>query len=92
MRHDVQTKPAQVVVLEPKTTHPTPRLATAADIRREMAALYRDARGGRLAVDDASRFAYILTQLAQMVRLDELEQRTAALELAMRMQQPPKKR
>ena len=81
-----QTKPAQVVVLSEKSRHPTPRLATAGDVRREMADLYRQARTGQVEIGDASRLAYMLTQLATMLRIDDLEQRTAALERALRLQ------
>lgn len=46
----------------------------------EMARLYRDARSGRVEVGDATKLAYILSQLATLLRIDDLEQRTAALE------------
>ena len=82
----MRTKSAQVVVLPEKSQHPTPRLATAADIRREMADLYRQARAGHVDIADASRLGYLLSQLAQMVRIDDLDQRTAALERALRAQ------
>ena len=81
-----QTKILQVVEMPDRTRHPTPRLATAADVRREMADLYRQARTGQVEIGDASRLAYILTQLATMLRIDDLEQRTAALERALRLQ------
>jgi hypothetical protein len=81
-----QTKALQVVEMPDRTRHPTPRLATAADVRREMADLYRQARTGQVEIGDASRLAYILTQLATMLRIDDLEQRTAALERALRLQ------
>ena len=80
------TKALQVVEMADRTRHPTPRLATAGDVRREMADLYRQARTGQVEIADASRLAYILTQLATMLRIDDLEQRTAALERALRLQ------
>ena len=80
------TKALQVVEMADRTRHPTPRLATAGDVRREMADLYRQARTGQVEIGDASRLAYILTQLATMLRIDDLEQRTAALERALRLQ------
>jgi hypothetical protein len=46
----------------------------------EMARLYRDARTGQVEITDATKLAYILTQLATLMRIDDLEQRTAALE------------
>ncbi len=80
------TKALQVVEMQDRTRHPTPRLATAGDVRREMSDLYRQARTGQVEIADASRLAYILTQLATMLRIDDLEQRTAALERALRLQ------
>ena len=80
------TKALQVVEMPDRTRHPSPPLATSADVRREMADLYRQARTGQVEIADASRLAYILTQLATMLRIDDLEQRTAALERALRLQ------
>lgn len=80
------TKALQVVEVMDKTRHPTPRLATASDVRREMADLYRQARTGDIEITDATRLTYMLTQLAALLRLDDLEQRTAALERALRTQ------
>ena len=82
----MQTKALQVVEMPDRSRHPTPRLATAADVRREMADLYRQARTGQVDIADASRLGYLLAQLAQMVRIDDLEQRTAAIERALRLQ------
>ncbi|WP_245800374.1 hypothetical protein [Thiomonas intermedia] len=81
-----QTKALQVVEMPERTRHPTPPLATSADVRREMATLYREARSGRLDVADASKLTFILVQIAQVLRIDDLEQRTAALERALRLQ------
>ena len=81
-----QTKILQVVEMPDRTRHPAPPLATSADIRREMATLYREARSGRLDVADASKLTFILNQIAQVLRIDDLEQRTAALERALRLQ------
>ncbi len=74
------TKPLQVMESPEINRHPTPRLGTAAEVRMEMARLYRDARGGQIEMADATKLAYILTQLATLMRIDDLEQRTAALE------------
>lgn len=80
------TKTLQVITAPDKNTHPTPRLGTAAEVRMEMARLYRDARAGKVEVGDATKLAYILTQLATLMRIDDLEARTAALERVLRMQ------
>lgn len=69
----------QATVLSP---HPTPRLklAKVRDCRRELAKLYAEARNGEIEPADATRLAYILTQLATMIRETELEQRIETLE------------
>ena len=79
------TKALQVVEIADRTRHPSPPLATSADVRREMATLYREARSGRLDVADASKLTFILNQIAQVLRIDDIEQRTAALERALRL-------
>jgi hypothetical protein len=50
------------------------------DVRREMARLYRAARGGQLDTRDASRMGYMLAELAKMIQASEVEARIAALE------------
>lgn len=82
------TKTLQVVEVSGKARHPTPRLATASDVRREMADLYRQARTGGIEIADATRLAYMLSQLAALLRLDDLEQRTAALERILKQPEP----
>ena len=88
---NAQTKALQVVEMPDRTRHPSPPLATSADVRRELATLYREARNQRIDVGDASKLAHILNTIAQVLRVDDLEQRTAALERALRLQLPPKK-
>ena len=80
------TKALQVIEMPEKSRHPSPRLGTAAEVRMEMARLYREARTGQVEVGDATKLAYILTQLATLMRIDDLEQRTAALERALKME------
>ncbi|OAP87413.1 hypothetical protein A4H96_14190 [Acidithiobacillus ferrooxidans] len=70
----------QVIESPEINRHPSPRLGTAAEVRMEMARLYREARTGQMEVSDATKLAYLLTQLATLMRIDDLEQRTAALE------------
>ena len=79
------TKTGQVLAATEKSRHPTPRLTTASDVRREMADLYRQARTGGIEISDATKLAYILNQLATLLRLDDLEQRTAALERILKL-------
>jgi len=61
---------------------PTPqlKLATIEDCRREMARVYRDARNGRTESADASRFVYMLTSIAKLIEVGQLEMRLKALE------------
>jgi hypothetical protein len=56
------------------------RLSDCRDIRRELAALYRDARFGEVATADASRLANILDILRRAVESGDLEQRLERLE------------
>lgn len=55
-------------------------LATADDVRRELARLYREARTGRVEVPDASRLANVLQILARCIETGDLEKRLIALE------------
>ena len=61
---------------------PTPqlKLATIEDCRREMARVYRDARQATTDTADASRLVYMLTSIAKMVEIGQLEQRITKLE------------
>ena len=61
---------------------PTPqlKLATIEDCRREMARVYRDARSATTDTADASRLVYMLTSIAKMIEIGQLEQRLIALE------------
>jgi hypothetical protein len=64
---------------------PTPprlrlKLATADDVRRELAKLYREARTDRVPVADASRLANVLQILARCIETSDLEARITELE------------
>lgn len=71
----------QIVVLPP-----TPRqkgsiqLTKISDVRYEVAKLYREARTGKIDVQDATRLAYLLQVLAKIIENGELEKRIEALE------------
>ncbi len=67
-------------VFDVDPTPPQIKLATAADVRREMARVYRDARGKQLATADASRLSYILVSIGKMIELNDLEKRITELE------------
>jgi len=63
-----------------KKTYAKAKLATATDVSRELAKLYREARSGRIDVSDASRLANMLSILARILSDSELEARIEALE------------
>jgi hypothetical protein len=77
---------AQVLSLTGELVTPTPRrkraidLSTVRDVRRENAALYRDARDGLISTGDASRLCFILVSLARMIESETFEARLSALE------------
>lgn len=56
------------------------RLDTLPRCRRELARLYRDARGGRLDAQTAARLASIVAMIGRLIEGGELEARLAALE------------
>ena len=59
---------------------PTPRLDSAARVRRVLARLYGEARAGTLAVGDASKLANVLQILGRMIETGVLEGRLEELE------------
>jgi len=63
----------------------TPRinLATSDDVRREMAKVYRESRGGKIATSEATRLIYMLTQILKAHEVHVLEQKLLALELTL---------
>ena len=63
-----------------KKTYAKAKLASATDVSRELAKLYREARSGRIDVSDASRLANMLSILARILSDSELEARIEALE------------
>lgn len=61
---------------------PTPKidLRNAEAMRREMAAVYRDARAKRIDVQDGTRLIYMLNALRQAYETDVLQKRIEKLE------------
>lgn len=49
-------------------------------LRREMARVYRDMRGGRVPTQDGARLVYVLGELRRVFEVCDLEKRIAALE------------
>lgn len=65
------------------TVAPTPPkidLATALDVRREMARVYRETKAGKIDTQDGAKLVYMLAQVGKMIELHEIESRIAALE------------
>lgn len=75
-------KPPVIIEGQVLRAIPTPqlKLATIEDCRREMARVYRDARQATTDTADASRLVYMLTSIAKMIEIGQLEQRLIALE------------
>ena len=63
---------------------PTPArridLKTIRQARREMSAVYRDVRCGRLESSEGTRLVYMLGQIARLIELGDLERRLDRLE------------
>jgi hypothetical protein len=78
-------KPGQTTQGKELTLYPYPRsrlrLGTVRECRRELAKLYIEARRGEIEPSDATRLAYLLTSLANMIRDSEMEERIEALEV-----------
>ena len=66
-----------------ESTVPTPTkidLRDAHAVRREMAAVYRDMRAGRIQTQDGTRLAYVLDMVRKAHETAELEARITTLE------------
>jgi hypothetical protein len=49
-------------------------------VRREMARVYRDMRGGAIDTQDGTRLVYVLGEMRKLFEIIELERRIQALE------------
>ena len=49
-------------------------------VRREMSRVYRDMESGKRDSQDGSRLVYVLTQIARVLELTEIERRLTAVE------------
>jgi hypothetical protein len=63
------------------TPHTKIDLHDAHAIRREMARVYRDAREGRLATQEATRFIYILDSIRKAYECSQLQQQIESIEV-----------
>jgi hypothetical protein len=57
-----------------------PALTKLSDVRREMGAIYWEARGKRLPVADATKLGYLLSLVAKIIETGDLEARLAEIE------------
>ncbi|SKA72450.1 hypothetical protein SAMN02745130_01078 [Thiothrix eikelboomii] len=71
---------AEGELIPANTPPPKINLQNAAAIRRELAAVYRDARAGKIETQDATRLGYLLNLLGQALEREVLENRLEALE------------
>jgi hypothetical protein len=65
------------------TCTPTPpkiKLNALEDVRREMASVYREARGGRMDTSEAGRLAYILSSIGKLIEATDIERRIVQME------------
>ena len=72
----------QVTVIPPGGKKGSIALTKMQHVRAELAAVYREARTGKLHVADGTRLCFILQVLAKIIEGGELEQRIEALEAA----------
>ena len=94
MRTKPKTPELRVVageVIDPTPRRERVRLHTIDDIRLELGRVYNDMRDGTLDPGDGTKFAYALGQMVRIFETRELEQRTEALERALRLQLTNKK-
>lgn len=82
----MKEKQQQAIEGEVITSNPTlpkpsrPRLANIKDVRREIAAVYKEARTGVIPTQEATRLVYMLISLGNMIKDTELEERITKLE------------
>lgn len=58
-------------------------LSTLADVRREVASLYRAAKGGMVETADAARLGSLLALLVRVLEVERVEHRLGELEAAL---------
>lgn len=68
----------QVVRVPPPP--PKIKLNALEDVRREMASVYREARGGIIDTREAGRLAYILSGIGKLIEATDIEKRLQLME------------
>lgn len=74
-----QRRPPRLAVL-PAPKARRPQLSTLEGVRVEMARVYLEMKENRRDTQDGSRLVYVLTQIARVLELTEIERRLVALE------------
>jgi hypothetical protein len=69
---------------ESGTPSPWVSLYSLEAVRREMASVYRQAKAGKIPVQDATRLVYILTAIAKVIEAGDLARRVELLETIMK--------
>ena len=85
MKQQIERAKRQPITIDATsgTCTPTPskiKLNELEDVRREMASVYRQARGGKMDVSEAGRLAYILTGIGKLIEATEIEKRLQQME------------
>lgn len=85
MKQQIESAKHQPVTIDGAsgTCTPTPskiKLNELEDVRREMARVYREARGGKIDSSEAGRLAYILTGIGKLIEATEIEKRLLQME------------
>jgi len=75
-----QTIDGATLALVPAPQRRKAQLDRLEGVRREMSRVYRDMESGRRDSQDGSRLVYVLTQIAKVLELTEIERRVDALE------------
>jgi len=75
-----QTIDGATFALVPTPTRRKPQLTNLDGVRVEMARVYREMESGKRDSQDGSRLVYVLTQIAKVLVLTEVEVRLRALE------------
>ena len=84
MTNRSKTTTETAVVLDATTLRPVPtppiNLHDLEAVRREMARVYRDMRGGKIDAQDGTRLVYVLAQIGKLHEIVEVEGRIVELE------------
>lgn len=81
-RRNSQAIEGEVIVRAPS---PRLRLTSLRDVRREMAKVYADMRQGRIETSEGTRLTYVLSSLAKVIEVEQIEEKVDAV-LAMQEQ------